>query len=163
MLSRLFWVGIAGVALVTGMILQDGDRILAWGHDSGISQSTERAIAEGIERSVEGGFERMQVIDSEGREIDVPPQTRRAFADAVGRLVKAEADLAVIKVRDGAAAELQAANVRRDAARAEVDRLKADIKSQGQAAALEQDAVRETVRQEVRDQIRTTVREAVRN
>ena len=47
--------------------------------------------------------------------------------------------------------------------RAEVDRLKAGIKGQEQAAALEQDAVRETVRKEVRDQIRTTVREAVRN
>lgn len=163
MLSRLFWVGIAGVALVTGMVLQDGDRILAWGHDSGISRGAERAIGEGIERSVEGGLERMQVVDSEGREIDVPPDTRRAFADAVGRLVKAEADLAVVKVRDGADAELQAANARRDAARAEVDQLKNAITAQGQAAALEQDAVRTTVRQEVRDQIRTTVREAVRN
>ena len=27
MLSRIFWVGIAGIALLTGMALQDGDWI----------------------------------------------------------------------------------------------------------------------------------------
>lgn len=163
MLSRLFWVGIAGVALVTGMVLQDGGRILAWGHDSGVSRSAERAVTESIERSVGSGLERMQVVDTEGREIDVPPETRQALASAVGRLVKAEADLALIKVRDGSTEELAAATARSADARAAVDRLKTEIKDQGEADALEQSAVRETVRQEVRDQIRTTVREAVRN
>ena len=163
MLSRIFWVGLAGVALIVGMVLQDGDRMLAWGHDTDFGQSTERAIVAGIERSVEGGLGKMEVIGPDGREIDVAPETKRAFADAVGRLVSAEADLAVVKIRDGSDQELEAANARRDRARADVDRLKAEIKGQQQPAAGDADAVREEVRREIRDEIRAEIRDAVRN
>lgn len=163
MLSRIFWVGLAGLALVIGMVIQDGDRMLAWGHDTEFGQDTERAIVAGIERSVTGSFDKMQVIDSEGREIDVPPQTRREFGVAVGRLVKAETDLAVLKIRDGSDQDMRAAEASRDGAKAEVDRLKAAIKGEEQPAAVDQNAIRDQVRSEIREEIRTEIRQAIRN
>lgn len=137
MLSRIFWVGIAGMALVVGMVIQDGD----W-----IFDSVERELT--VEQAVA---------------TDVPPETRRALADAVGRLVKAQAELAMLKVGDESAAEIQAAETRRAEARADVDRLEAEIRNQGQAAAIEQKAVRDQVRTEIREGVRTTIREAVGN
>lgn len=159
MAGRIVWVGLAGLALVTGMVLQDGDELFSLAGDSEISARTERAIDRAVDRSVDRGVERMQVIGSDGRELDVPPEMKRAFADAVGRLVKAEADLAIVKIRDGGVGELQAAQARRDAARAEVEGMKAALRQQEQASA----AVEQRVESQVRDEIRTTIREAVRN
>ena len=159
MAGRIVWVGLAGLALVIGMVLQDGDEILSLADDSQIAVRTERAIDRAVDRSVDRGVERMQVVDSRGDELDVPPEMKRAFADAVGRLVKAEADLAIVKIRDGGGGELQAAEARRNAARAEVDGLKAALRQQEQASA----AVEQRVETQVRDEIRTAIRDAVRN
>lgn len=163
MASRIFWVLVAGIALVTGMLFQDGDRIFAWGHEAGITERTEQAIQARVERAVEGSVDKMQVIGTDGREIDVPPETRRALGDAVGRLVRAETELAVLRIRDGSPQERRAAEARRAEARAEVDRLKAEIKGQDRAAVLESEAVSEQVERQVREDVRATVRDAVRN
>jgi len=167
MLSRIFWVGIAGVALIAGMVIQNGDRIFAVAAESESLASVERSIDATVEEAVAGSFDKMQVIDADGNEIDVPAETKQAMAEAVGRLVKAEADLAILRVRDGSAEDRQAAETRRAEARAEVDRLKAVMRNEEQGAKAEQQALSEQierdVRQEVREDIRAAVREAVRN
>jgi len=155
MASRIFWILIAGVSLVTGMVIQDGGKIFGWTHDSDISSRIDRRVDQAVDRSVR----KMQVIDSRGREIDVPEESKRALADAVGRLVKAEADYAVLRIRDGDPEKMGAAKARRDHARVEVDQLKDIIKQHEQG----RDAVREQIRHDVREDIRETVRDAVRN
>ena len=90
MLSRIFWIGIAGIAIVAGMIIQNGRGILSWGDgsDHSRSQRIELRVDAAIDRSVD----RMQIVGSDGEEIDVPAEAKRALADAVGRLVKAETE-----------------------------------------------------------------------
>jgi hypothetical protein len=162
MLSRLFWIGLAGIAMIAGMAWQEG--IFGWGDDRRrISVVTDRNPDAIVDRAVERGFDKMKVVGAGGKEIDVPPETKRAMAVAVGRLVKAETDLAVLRVTDGNPEERESAQAERDRARAEVERLKAEIKNFEQAARAEQDAVRAQVRAEVRDTVRESVREAVRN
>ena len=174
MLSRIFWVGIAGIALVTGMLLQDGDWIFGSVDrvvdtsidqtvDRTVDQVTDSVVDQVTDGAIDGSVDRMQVVGADGREIDVSPQDKRAFANAIARLVEAEAALAVLKIRDVSGGELQAANARRDAARAEVDRLKAAIKSEDRAGQVSENDVRDQVRQEVREEIRTSVRDAVGN
>lgn len=167
MLSRIFWVGIAGFALVTGMLLQDGGRIFSMAAESESMDGIERSIEHSVDRAIDGSFDQMQVMDGDGNEIDVPPETKRALGEAVGRLVKAKADLAILKVRDATDGEIAAAEVRSAQARADVDRLKAQIKGQEQVARAEQDAivqqVERQVQQDVRAEIREEIRDAVRN
>ena len=170
MLSRLFWVGIAGIAIITGIVIQDGGEMFSWGReaamDAKLDASISRTVDRAVDRAVDGNIDRMQII-SDGREIDVPPETKRAMADAVARLVRAQADIAILKVSDAGAEEVQAATVRRDQARSDVDRLKAQIEGQEAAARAEQGAlsqqIERDVRDEVREQVREEVREAVRN
>ncbi len=155
MLSRIFWVGIAGLALVTGMVLQ-GDNWLFGSSDRAIDIGIGRAVDRTVDRAVDRSVDHMQVVGPDGQQIAVSADTRRALAEAVGRLVKAEADRAVLRIGDASEDEMRAVNARRVEARAEVDRLKARINGEEQAA--DRDAVREEVRREIRD----TVREAVR-
>ena len=162
MMSRLFWVGIAGLALVTGIVLQESDWVFGAG-DRSIDASIDRTVDRAVDRTVDRSVDRLQVVGADGQQIAVSPQTKRALAEAVGRLVKAEADLAVLRIGGGDSPELQAATARRTQARAEVDRLKAEVQQLEQAEAGERDAVREQIRSEVRDDIRATVRDAVGN
>ena len=163
MLSRIFWIGITGIALVIGIALQDGDRLFGWGDDDRRVVVKTGDIETKVDRAVERSFERMSVVDSRGDAIEVPAETKRALAEAVGRLIKAETDFAILRISDATDREIQAARTGRDQARADVERLKAQIKSLEQAARLEQDAVRDQIRQQVRDQVRDTVREAVKS
>lgn len=159
MAGRIFWIGVAGAALVTGMVVQDGDEMFGWGHDNEVSTRIDRRIDRSVDRAVDRSVAKMQITDSDGREIDVPAESKQAFADAVGRLVKAEADYAVLRIRDGNRQERAAARARRDHARTEVETLKDAIESQEQG----RDEVREQIRRNVRDNVRETVREAVRS
>jgi hypothetical protein len=161
MASRIFWVMIAVLALVTGMVLQDGVSIFGWNDrvSERVERAVDRSVDQTIDRTVDRTIDRMQVVDSDGREIAADSDAKRALGEAVGRLVKAEADLAVLKVRDGAAEDIQAASTRRDQARAEVETLKAQIEEQDRLA----QADGATARDEIRDEIRDTVRDAVRN
>jgi hypothetical protein len=167
MLSRIFWVGIAGVALVIGILLQDGGRIFSMAAESESVDGVQRSIEASVDRAIDGSFDGMQVMDGDGNEIDVPPETKRALGEAVGRLVKAKADLAILKMRDANAAEIAAVEARSAQARADVDRLKAEIKGEEAAARAEHDAlaaqIERDVRQSVRDDIRAEIRDAVRN
>ena len=168
MLSRILWVGAAGIALVAGMMLQ-GDWVFGPSHRS-IDASIERAVDRSVDRTLDRTIARtrdrrvdssdhFQVTDADGRQMEVSPEMKRAMAAAVGRLVKAEANHTVLRIRHASEQEVNVANGRRAQARAEVERLKAEIKAQDRATRLEQDAVPEEVRQEIAD----TVRDAVGN
>ena len=159
MLSRIFWIGIAGLALVGGIIMQSGGGIFSWGDAADHQRSMAERIEARVDRSIDRSFDKMQVVDSSGEEIDVPAETKRALADAVSRLVKAETDLAMLRIRDGSNAEIDAANVRRDKARADVETLKDRIDRQKE---LTEDR-RDVIRDQIRDDVRETVRDAVRN
>ena len=163
MLSRIFWIGLAGIALVGGMILQDGGGIFSWGDDPEISAKVERTIEDRVDQAIDVSFDKMTVVRSDGEEVDVPAETKRAMAGAVGELVKAETDLAIAGIGESNDEAMLAARARRDKARAEVDRLEAEIKGYGRAKAGEGVVAAEQIKQEVRDDVRETVKEAVRN
>jgi hypothetical protein len=145
------------------MILQDGGSIFSWGDHRDISAKTERSIEDRIDHAIDRSFDKMEVRNGDGHEIDVPAETKRAMASAVAELVKAETDLAVAKVSESSAEELNAARARREKARANVDKLEDQIRSLERASPSERDALREQIRREVQEDVRETVREAVRS
>jgi hypothetical protein len=149
---------VAGIAIVAGFALQQRDILFAWGSDS----ATDRGIEARIDRSVDRSLSRMEVVGSDGKTIDVPPETKRALADAVGRLVSAETQLALAKVRHANESELRQATLSRDSARAEVDRLKDRIDQEKQLSGRDRAVAREQIRQQVRDDIRESIRSAIR-
>jgi hypothetical protein len=159
MLSRIFWIGIAGIALVGGIILQGGSGIFSWGDDADHQRSVAQRIETKVDAAIDRSFDKMEVVTVDGKQIDVPPETKRALAGAVGELVKAETDRAMLKVRDASEQEIDAADARVDRARADVDRLKDQIEQQKDVAIDQRDAIREQIREDVRE----TVRDAVRN
>ena len=163
MLSRIFWLGLAAVALIGGMIWQDGGRILSWGDETQVSGSMDRQIEARIDSAIDRSFDKMEVVGTDGKEIDVAPETKRAMADAVQRLVKAKTELAMLRVQGASDEETRAVEARSDRARADIEWLKGQIKAQEQAATGEQDALRQQIQQEVREEVRTAVRDAVRN
>jgi hypothetical protein len=157
MLSRIFWIGLAGLALLGGIVWQDGHGIISW-DDADHSRSLEQRIEARVDRAVDHSFAHMDVVDSDGKAIDVPPETKRAMGEAVGRLVKAETDLAMLRIRDGSDKQIDEAQARRDGAKADIDRLKDQIEQRKQLTETSRDALREQIRNDVRE----TVREAVR-
>jgi hypothetical protein len=161
MLSRIFWISLAGIALIGGMVLQNGGWVFGWGDRPEISAKAERTIEDRVEHAIDRSFDKMQVVGDDGREVEVPAETKRAMADAVGRLVKAEADLAIARVGEDDEEAVKAAQARRMKARADVDRLKVQIEKLDQAASSESDALREQIRREIREDIRASVRESV--
>lgn len=163
MASRIFWIMIAVMALVIGMFLQDGPRMWTWAAETGVSTSTQEAIEAKVDRAIDRGFDNIDTVEADGREIQVSPEMKRALAASVSELVKAETDYAMLKATNGSAEAIRAAEARRNAARSEIDRLKAEIKGQDAAAAAEQGAVQESVRAQIREEVRDSVREAVKN
>ena len=66
-------------------MLQDGGWSFGWGDDAEISVKAERTIEDKVEHAIDRSFDKMEVIGSDGQEIEVPAETKRAMADAVGR------------------------------------------------------------------------------
>ena len=158
MLSRLFWIGLAGLALIGGMVLQDG---IGWDDDHDISMKAERTIDEKIDRALDHSFDKMTVMGSDGEEVDVPAQAKRAMASAVAELVKAETDLALARVGEDDEEAVKAAQARRAKARAEVDRLEAEIRKLDRASNGDREAIREQIKREVQEDVSASVKEAV--
>ena len=163
MLSRIFWISLAVIALVAGMAVQERSWLFSWGEDAAVERSTERAIESRLDRAVDRSVGGMEIIGSDGKEIAVPAETKRALAAAIRELVAAEAELALAKVRDKGESAVKAATARRDSARSEVERLKTEVERRERLAQSEEDLVREQVQQKIRDNIRETVRDAVGN
>ena len=165
MLGRILWIGVAGVAIVAGIAFQDGDRFFGW-HDEAREHrwsGEERETDSRIDRVIDRSFEKMEVTGSDGEEVEVSAETRRELADAVSRLVRAEADLAMLRIGDGSEKEIKAARDRIADARSDIDRVKVQIKSAEGSAKAEHDALAEEIRREVREDVRESIREAVRN
>lgn len=163
MLSRIMWISVAGIALIAGIAMQDGDWMFGWNDRTEISSKADRTVEARVDRAIERSFDKMQVTDGDGREIDVPARTKRALADAVGRLVKAETQLALARIGEDDEDEMRAARAERDRARADVDRLKTQIEEFERASQGDNDALREEIRREVQEDVRETVRDAVRS
>mgnify|MGYP003578047865 CR=1 FL=1 len=162
MLSRILWISAAGIALIAGVALQDGNWLFGWDDRHQMSEK-ERVEDSRIDRAIDRSFDKMQVTGSDGQDIDVPVETKRELANAVSRLVKAEADLALLRIGDGSDKEIEEAEDRIDDARADIERAKAQIKNVERAATVEHDTLREEIQREIREDVRAAVREAARN
>ena len=156
MLSRIMWIGIAVIAIVAGIAFQDGRSMFDW-HDKAHSLKSEHAESR-IDRAIDRSFEKMEVIGGDGKEVEVSAETKRELANAVSRLVKAEADLAMLRIGDGSDEEIAAARAEIADARGDIDRVKVRIKSAEGAAKAEHDALAEEIRRDVRESIRESVR-----
>lgn len=159
MASRVMWLVVAGLALIGGILLQDGNSIFSWDDEAEQSRSVGQRIETGVEAAIDRSFDQMEVVNTDGQEVAVSPESKRALADAIRRLVEAESDVALLKIRDASGQEIEAASVKRDQARADLEILKAKIEGQKAIA----DEGRAAVRDEVRQEVRETVRDAVRN
>ena len=132
MAGRIFWIGVAGAALSPGWWFRTATGLWHCRRIRGFEQ--DRSSSRPQRRSRRRPQCRQNTDHRPRRtQIDVPPESKRDFADAVGRLVKAEADLCVLRVRDGNRQERAAARARRDHARAEVETLKDAIEQHEKA------------------------------
>ena len=144
MLSRILWIGLAGIALIAGAILQNRDSLFeGTDHHSGV-----------IERAVDAGVDTVPIVVIDTRQNPVSPDAKRALDDAVRRLLKAETELALVRVRNGDDEARQAAEARRNQARTDVDRLAEQIEHKKDGARVDRDAIRNEVREEVRAAVR---------
>ena len=76
MLSRILWIGLAGIALIAGAILQNRDSLFeGTDHHSGA-----------IERAVDAGVDTVPIVVIDTRQNPVSPDAKRALDDAVRRL-----------------------------------------------------------------------------
>jgi hypothetical protein len=151
--SRLFWIMLTGVALVAGAALQ-GNMLFDWGEDA----KRHKIVEARADRAVDERLDRMEVVDSQGRTIKVSADTKKELGHAVKRLAAAEAELAMLRIKDGDEADIRAARRRSEAAHAEVDRLKAQIDREEQLPDRDRQAVRDQIREEVRETVRSAVR-----
>ena len=157
MLSRIFWVLLTGVALVAGTAMQ-GNLLFGIGDGERAQIKKEAAIEARVERAIERRLEHAEVVGADGQEVDLNRQTKQELASAVSRLVTAQTELALAGVWNEGEAAVQQARARRDSARADVDRLKDEIRRQERLSRAGRDALRTQIREDVRE----TVREAVR-
>ena len=152
--SRVMWVLLAGAALVTGMVVQDGGHIFSWTHDTDRSAKIEAEVS----RAVDSAWDDSDVVTIDGREYPVTEAQKDAMARAIGQLVKTEANLAAVKI-SGSDDEVKAATDDRDKARTQMEQIKAEMIAQKEAAR----SSRDDARKQIRDDVRESIREAVRN
>lgn len=154
MAGRLAWILAGGAAIVGGMAFQGSNFIHL---DDGDGDEIRRAVEDvrpGAERDA-----RVKVIVDGERHADVEAEAVKAMTSAVGRLVRAEAALAIAQAGDDPE-EIAQATERRDRARALVDKLAADIERQAEAkSASAGDPAKVRVRDVVRDEVRAAIRD----
>lgn len=158
MLSRIFWIGLAGVAFLGGLWFQDGGHFgLSFGDES--SPRVERLVDSKVDRIVDrvtdDATRRIEVESSDGRPVELDPALKRALVAAVGEEVRAEAALALLEFRDSPKAALDAARARRDQAKATLKALETRVnRAADQDRSADRDAIRDQVREEIRDSLR---------
>jgi len=151
MASRIFWVLLAGAALVTGIVVQDGGQVFSWGHDS---DHRSRTIEAKVDRAIDRSLDRTEVVTVDGREIHVSREQKNAMADAIGRLVKAEGEIVALKIRGASDDEIRLATTERDKARTDMEQIKAQMNAQKDAERSDRDQIREEVRESIRHAVR---------
>ena len=72
--SRVMWVLLAGAALVTGMVVQDGGHIFSWTHDTDRSAKIEAEVS----RAVDSAWDDSDVVTIDGREYPVTEAQKEA-------------------------------------------------------------------------------------
>ena len=159
MAGRLAWVLAGGAAIVGGMMIQDGD-MFSFSDERQIDRQIDREVDHEVDQEVDEAIAEATAAP-DGRRIIVDGRSAtdreavRAMTDAVAELVKAETALAAAQIGDNDdPAEVAGARAQRDRARAEVERLKAQIEAKDGS---------EAARAAIREQVRGEVREAVRN
>ena len=158
MASRIFWILMVGVALIGGAAMQGG-LIFDWSDDHRVERATEARVEARVDNAVDQHFDRMRVVGSDGRTIDVSPQTKRELGGAVRRLVAAEAELALLRIDGDNDAAMREARSRSESARADVERLKAQLEREKQLSERDRDAVRTQIQQEIRESVRSAIRD----
>jgi hypothetical protein len=149
MAGRIAYLMVAGSAIVGGMYFQgdldfDGDRDR---RSVTVHESRDRDIDRRIDRIVDRETRRA----SRGGET-VDAATKRALAEAVAELVRAEGSLVAIKLDGNIPAEaIKQAEHRRNLARQAVDRISDEVKVQSRG---DRDELRQTIRDEVRAAVR---------
>lgn len=167
MASRIFWVLLAGAALVTGMAVQDGIHIFSWDvdtdhHSRVIDAKVDKVIDSKVDKAIDSAWADSDVVTIDGREIEVSDAQKEAMASAIGRLVKSEANLAALKIGGSGEEELKAATEERDRARTDVEQIKAQMIAQRDARRSGDTQTKRETETDVRDEVRESVREAVR-
>ena len=156
MAGRFAYLLIAGGAVFGGMIFQ-GDIDLFGDSDQRVtSHVTVDRDDDAVDRVIDRVADKMVVRGDDGETADVDPATKRALAEAVAELVRAEGSLIVAKLDDDMpdAAILQAEQ-RRDLAQQAVDRLADNAKAETRGN-------RDALKQNIRDDVREGARDAVR-
>lgn len=127
MAGRLAWILAGGAAIAGGMAFQGSNFI-----DFDDDRDEIRRAAEDVRPEVERDA-RVRVIVAGERGADVEAEAVKAMTAAVGRLVRAEAALAIAQAGDDRE-EIAQASERRDRARALVAKLEADIERQARGS-----------------------------
>ena len=160
MAGRLVHFVVAGAAIAGGMVVQGDMDLGTRSHDREIDRSVDRSVDRRIDRTVDRIVDRATdkiEVRGENGQIEVDRATKRALAAAVAELVRAEGSLITARMdEDMPAAVVKQVEQRRDAARAEVDRIAADARAGSRGD-------RDALRQNIRDDVRETVRDAVRS
>lgn len=147
MAGRLAYAAVVGSALLGGMALQ-GDLNFNDRESRHIDRAVDRSVDRSVDRTVDRAVERSVARDERVRR----SETRRAMSAAIAELARAEGSLIALKVDEQTpAAVIKQAEDRRNAARAEVDRLADEAK----ADSADRDALRQTIRDSVRDAVRS--------
>ena len=133
MLSRILWIGLAVVALIAGLAYQNRF-LIGFDHDR---------IADHV-----------GVVAADGRKIEVPRETKQAMAAAVRSFVSAKTELALLRARDADPQDIRAAEQRSEAARARIEKVKADIDRQRDLPQGDRDALRALIQHEVHQSVR---------
>lgn len=160
-MGRFGYFAVAGSALVAGMVVQ-GDIDLGSdpdGRDRAVDVVRDRdgKIDRTVDRIVDRATDRIEIRADDGRPVATDRATRRALAEAVKELVRAESSLIAAKMNDALPpAAIKQAEHRRDLARQAVERITDDAKAESRGD-------RDALRKSIRDEVRAEIRDALRN
>src|SRR6478672_2661457 len=135
MARRFAYFLVGAAAIVTGMIVQ-GDIDLGSHHEGHdrivkVSSGGDGEIDRTIDRIIDRATDKIEIDGDDGRAVATDPATKRALAEAVKELVRAEGSLIAARMDDDTpAAVIKQAEQRRDLAKQAVDRIAADAKAE---------------------------------
>lgn len=156
MAGRLAYFLVGGAAIFTGMIVQGhidfGSNHEAHDRIVKVGSGGDGEIDRTVDRIVDRATDKIEIDGDDGQAVATDPATKRALAEAIKELVRAEGSLIAARMDDDMpAAAIKQAEQRRDLAKQAVDRIAADAKAESRG---NRDALRQNIRDEVRDAVR---------